>query len=392
MWLRHAAEHIFLCGTGDVAEQLCEANLRYGIAKIRHAEHQLGLDPTGMFIGAPDATVTRNSQRWCAGFGYGGQVRWNDELAVLDSKPNGCGMLVGALDAPPCEGDVREAAAAARADRLVLDGIELTYDLAESNHFVDVLELDRPLHPLDGEQPPPHLFVIHSSGHEHRRASPFGPGLYIDESAELQRMALRADTPWGPLSLLRGEDALRYFDFCSRVQEFNARRRELFGQRLFGHHRVICNATHQGLRAPGEIHLGAYWFQGSDGLFPLTLGPDQPVYLIRPHANFSDEAIQRLGWGERADRLGLLDALRGANLLPHGGGYCFPQLRRLLRVESKETRRVFWLEPDEGLPFGVESARDLPFSYRDLAVLHRMIELGLGTPVARYNIRFVVKE
>jgi hypothetical protein len=391
-WLKRAAEHLFLCGVGDVAEQLCEANMTRGIAKIQYAEERLGLEPRALFIGAPDATVTRNSYRWRRGFGYGGLVSWNRELAVLDSKPNGCGMLVGSLSSAPREQDVREAARAARDATTTLDGVELTYDLGESNHFVDALELDRKLLPT-AQDPPQHLFVIHSSGHEHRPSSPFGPGLYIDESAELSRMATTIATPWGPIALLQGDDAARYHRFCARVQRFNIERRELYGRLLFGDHDVVCNETHQGMRDDGLFHLGAYWFDDSARLFPLTLGPDQPIYLLQPHPNLADEVIDELGWRERAERLELSGALRSANILPHGGGYSYPHLKRLLRVEEQGARRTFWLEPaDGGLPVGVEDARPLPFVYRDLSVLHRLMELQLAAPVARYHIRFVVKE
>lgn len=388
--LRRAEEHLFLCGVSDVAEQLCRANMTYGLAKIHHVERAMGLEPRALFVGAPDATVTRNSYRWRQGFGYGGQVVWNAELAVLDSKPNGCGMLVGVPHRRPDEAAVREAARAAREAQLTLDGVELAYDLAESNHFVDALELEQQLDPF--EQLPEHLFIIHSSGHEHRPASPFGPGLYIDESEELLRIARQVETPWGPARVLAGAEARQYHDFCARVQDFNMQRRQLFGELLFGSHDVLCNATHQGMRAPGCFHLGAYWFEEEAQLFPLTLGPDQPVFLLRPRRNFSEQAIQKLGWEQRATRLGVMEHLTAANILPHGGGYSYPQLRQLLRVKKLGDRRIFVLEQEGGPPIEVEDPRALPFVYRDLAVLHRVTELQLAVPVARYRVRFVLKE
>jgi len=393
-WLERAAQRLFVGGVGDVAEQLCRANMTYGIAKILYAEHWAALEPQALFIGAPDATVTRNNYRWRHGFGYGGLVRWNPDLAVLDAKPNGCGMLVGALHAAPDARELLEAAASVKRSDLELDGVKLTYDLGESNHFVDVLEIDQMLHPVQGGSPPAdHLFVIHSSGHEHRPASPLGPGLYVDESDQLRQLAVRLPTPWGPVSLLQGKEARRYQQFCIGVQDFNQRRRELYARLLFGDHEVVSNPTHQGIREPGCFHLGAYWFDRTDQLFPLTLGPDQPVYLLQPLPNLSLEVIQQLGWADRASRLDLLQVLQRANILPHGGGYAYPGLERLLRVESKGDRRVFWLEPrDGGLPIGVEDIRDLPFVYRDLAVLHRLMDLRLATPVARYRIRQVVRE
>jgi hypothetical protein len=392
-WLRRAAEHLFLCGLGDVAEQLCQANMTFGLAKLQYAEEHLGLPPAALFVGAPDATVTRNTERWRSGFGYGGQVRWHPSLAVLDSKPNGCGMLVGAPDAAPEERVVRDAARSARNASLTLDGVELRYDLGESNHFVDALELEEVLAPQLVDQLPAHLFIIHSSGHEHRATSPLGPGLYLDESEELRAAADVVQTPWGTVSLLRDAEARAFFAFCARVQAFNLERRKLYAGLLFGPHSVLCNATHQGLRAPGVFHLGAYWFEEAS-LYPLTLGPDQPVYLLRPRPNFSLAVIERLGWRERAERLGVLPLLCSANLLPHGGGYCFPDLQRLVTVEPRGgDRRVFVLErSSDGALVRVEDARALPFAFRDMAVLARLMELEMADPVARYRIRFVVQD
>lgn len=378
---------------GDAAEALAIANLSYGLAKIQAVEARLGLEPTALFVGAPDLTVTRNPARWRQGFGYGGQLSWHPELAVLDAKPNGCGMLVSAVSAPPDEETVRGAAEQARAAALELDGVALSYDLGDSNHFVDALELEELLDSTFTA--PAHLIVIHSSGHEHRPSSPFGPGLYLDESEELRRLARRLETEWGTLSVLTGEEASRYHAFCERVQLFNARRRELYARVLFGEHSPICNLTHQGMRAPGVFQLGAYGFAreaAERSVVPLTLGPDQPVYLLRPRPSFSEAAIARLGWTERAERLGLTARLRSADLLPHGGGYAFPDLARLLRVESLGgDRRRFVLEDRAGESVEVEDVRALPFVYRDLEVLARIRELELARPLARYRIRFVIK-
>ncbi len=368
--------------------------MAHGLAKIQHVEALLGLEPVALFVGAPDLTVTRNAARFRQGFGYGGQLHWHPELAVLDAKPNGCGMLIAALSGPPDERQVREAARAAREAALELDGVPLRYDLGESNHFVDVCELEQVLDE-GGRELPRHLLVVHSSGHEHRPGSPFGPGLYLDESEELRRRARRFETPWGSLSVLSGEEARGFHAFCVRVQEFNARRRELYARALVGEHTPICNATHQGLRAPGVFQLGAYGFARDEAdrtILPLTLGPDQPVYLLRPRPGFSDAAIAKLGWRERAEREGVLAELRAADLLPHGGGYAFPALARLRGVEALGgDRRRFSLEDREGNAVTVEEIRELPFSFRGPEVLARLRELELAIPLARYRIRFVVR-
>lgn len=388
--LQRATERVFLCGLGDVAEQLCRANMTFGLAKIMYAEHQLGLESRALFIGSPDATVTRNIRRWRQGFGYGGQVYWNEELAVLDSKVNGCGMLVSAPRNMPDENHVRQAAHQAREAHLTLDGVELMYDLDDSNHFVDAAELDQVL--VEGVELPEHIFIIHSSGHEHRSGSPFGPGLYFDESQQLRAMASEISTPWGPLFALQGQHAQDYAHFCARVQAFNERRRLLYGEALFGPHDPLCNVTHQGMRAPGRFHLGAYCFEDARGLYPLTLGPDQPLYLIRPMPNFQPRIIEQLGWMERAQRLGVTETLLRANILPHGGGYSYPQIRGLARVDSHRDQRIFVLQDHADEELMIRDSRELPFVYRDQAVLNRLMELQMGIAVARYHIRFVIKE
>jgi len=391
-WLERAEQHLFCAGVGDTAEQLCRANMTFGLAKIQHAQHQLGLPADALFVGAPDATVTRNTHRWAAGFGYGGLVRWSPQIAVLDALPNACGMLLSVPAVRPSREGVAEAARSARAAELTLDGVELAYDLGESNHFVDALELEQVLVD-DPPDLPSDLFVIHSSGHEHRESSPWGPGLYLHLSPDLRRRSIAFETPWGPLSLLRDADADDFYRFCQQVQAFNQRRRELYGRQLFGAHRPLCNATHQGIRAPGLFHLGSYWFEDTATLYPLTLGPDQPVYLVRPRPNFAEAQLERLGWIQRAERLGASQTLRQANLLPHGGGYAYPELEKLLRVESQaDGRRRFILARRQGPPLQLDDIRSLPFVYRDLAVLQRTVALGLAEPVARYTVRFVIKD
>jgi hypothetical protein len=363
-----------------------------GLAKIHFAEQSLGLSPSAHFISAPDVTITRNSRRWRQGFGYGGQVSWDPTIAVLDAKPNGCGMLVGRLDKLPDEREVRQADTQLAHGAIELDGVSLEYDLGESNHFVDVCELEETL-ATDIEQPlPENIFVIHSSGHEHRSSSPYGPGLYYDESDELSRIRTVIETPWGSLSILQGDTAVQYHQQCLNVQSFNQRRRALYGRKLFGDFETVCNATHQGMRTPGVFQLGCYHFDDTHTLFPLTLGPDQPVYLLRPRPNYAPEVIEALGWHDRAQQLGLSETLHAANLLPHGGGYAYPQFKNLIdwKRDGEEARR-YTVENVQGSHQSFTQIRDLPFAYRDSSVLEKMLELQMADIVARYRIRFILK-
>ncbi|MDH5794638.1 MAG: hypothetical protein OEZ24_00880, partial [Candidatus Bathyarchaeota archaeon] len=106
--LRNAKDHCFFTGLNDSGAELCKANIPYGIAGIHCLQQHLGMEPNATFVATPDMTATRNTGRWKSGFGYGGKVSWgegNYDFVVLNTKPNGCGMLVGGLEDLP---DVEE--------------------------------------------------------------------------------------------------------------------------------------------------------------------------------------------------------------------------------------------------------------------------------------------
>jgi hypothetical protein len=240
------------------------------------------------------------------------------------------------------------------------------------------------------------LFIMHSSGHEHRGPTARGPGLYVDESEELRRAAELHETPWGTLSILRGDVAREWFEFVKVVQAFNLARREAFARALFGDFTVVKNATHQGLRALGDVNIGCYVFEPAetaDGtLYPLTLSPTLPAYLVAPQPNLTEQTVERLGWAERAARLGVLDRLVGLDVLPHGGGYTYPQFTGVARVHERgPDRRAFELLRADGGPAElVEDVRALRYGYRGMEILDRTVALGLARPVHTLDIRHVL--
>jgi hypothetical protein len=316
---------------------------------------------------------------------------------VLDIKPNACGMVAGAVPDFPALDDVRARLHDIERDGLVLDGTRLDNDLTESNHFVDVFEYDE-RHSIE---PAPlgarYYFVMHSSGHEHRGPNPRGPGLYYDESDELLAMARLFETPWGTLRILEGDAAARYHEFYLQVQDFNHRRREAFGRALFGEIDVVVNATHQGLtRGYNRANIGAYTYEdpgaGEAPMFPLTLSPTLPAFLVRGARNFDDAAIDALGWRERLERHGLLERIRGTNLLPHGGGYTYENIAGVRQVfEDGPDVRRFELESANGAAAPtIAHPRELPYGYRGLEVKERMEQLGLGRAVVQLDLKYVL--
>jgi hypothetical protein len=391
--LQRATEHIFSTGLDDSGARLGLANMKYGLAKIHLAQKAHGLAPDATFITAPDLTVTRNLNRWRSGFGYGGRITWGDgqqEWIPLDLKPNYCGMLAGGLDQLPTLDTLLQRVHTLQADELSIDGMPLKWDFGESNHFINVF---RVASLLDDRFLLPYAFVMHGSGGELRGETAWGDGLYWDRSESLRRKADILETPFGRLHLLTGQTARDYYAFCQRVDDFVKKRRLLVAQRLFDDLTLYSNVAHQGLASMNDMVLGTYLMRdGEDAVFPLTLQAGLPAYLVKGRPNLSDTVIERLGLEERAQRLGLYDRLRSANILPHGGGYTFPHLRDVLSVIEMGQERYFELSlGTDGSRQYVSDVRDLPYAYRGTEVVERVVELDLGELVARLTPLYVLK-
>lgn len=390
--LERGREHCFLAGIGDVGEKLCAANMPYGIAKIHHAQKELGFAPDATFVGAPDATVTRNVPRWNQGFGYGGRLKWSGDFAVLDIKSNGCGMLAGKLPSIPEQSDLLERTRSLLAGDLELEGIPVEYDLHEGNHFLDLCET------TGGEEADEaSWFVMHSSGHEHRVTSPFGCGIYYDACDELMARARVLDTPWGTLHILVDEDAEWFYGSYMKVQEWNHRRRSAIATHLFGEFDEVINATHQGLTAMNEAHLGCYVFTDEElaaGIrFPLTISADLPLYMVAPKANFTPELADKVGFLERAERHGVRDRVVGANLLPHGGGYKYPHFEGVAKVhEDGPDQRRFEMLKTDGTTEIIVDPKSQAFGYRGMEIVGKLDELELGRTVVEMKCKYVLRD
>ncbi|HET9947560.1 MAG TPA: hypothetical protein VFQ22_01415 [Longimicrobiales bacterium] len=392
--LRRAEDHIFSTGLSDSGARLALANMRYGLAKVHHVQEALGMRPDATFVAAPDLTVTRNVARWRSGFGYGGVVAWGDgedELVILDLKPNACGMIVGALDHLPNRTELLQRVHDLGHTRVEIDGIPVTWDFGKSNHFIDVCRVI----PMDGARLPPFVFLMHFAGDELRGDGPHGPGIYWDKSATLRRWMRVHETPFGCLRVLVGGHARAYVRHYQRVEAFVRERRRYAAAYVFGPHDVLNNETHQGLTGINRMVLGCYSFAPGAGeglLYPVGLRPDLPSYLVRGRPNLSRAAMDRLGFDGRARRLGVSERVEGAHVLPHGGGYVFPDIAGVACVHELDGERYFELEPSSGQGRQiVEDVRDLPFEYRDEKVLDRAVELDMLEVVACLVPEFVLK-
>ncbi|GAI16099.1 unnamed protein product, partial [marine sediment metagenome] len=143
---------------------LCKANSIYGIAGIHYVQNLLGMEPNATFIFTPDMTITRNVGRWRSGFGYGGKISWgdgNNDLIILNTKPNACGMIIGGLEKLPEIEDLIEKLYEMEKDTIKIDGIKIKWDFYKSNHFIDLFRVE-PVENLDFYLSP-YFFIIHGS-------------------------------------------------------------------------------------------------------------------------------------------------------------------------------------------------------------------------------------
>jgi len=398
--LKRAKAHIFSTGVHDSASILCTENMKFGLAKLQHVQHELGLNPDATFIAAPDATVTRNSRRWQQGFGYGGKISWgdgNDRLIFLDSMPNACGMLMGGLEELPSMEQMVNGIQKINTMEDTIDGVPIKWDFAAGNHFIDVFDF-KPL-TLDYNLPFKHAFIMHGSVPELKGDNDFtkhGFGLYHHESKILRELSEVIKTPFGLANILSGDNAKEYLDLYNFAASISKKKRLRAAEHFFGGFTEITNPIHQGLINMNEVILGSQDTRdpSSKGLFPLALRPDLPAYLIHGNKSFNEDAIEIMGFNRRAEHHGIKERLLNANILPHGGGYTFPHVLGLKRViEDFSGLRYFVTEmaTTADTEYVFTTPKELQFAYRGRQVVSRTLELGLGTVVARLDPKFVLK-
>jgi hypothetical protein len=371
--LRHASRSIFLTGVGDTAEALCRANMAYGLAKVHWVQRGMGLPPDACFVGAPDATITRNVERWESGFSYGGRIRYSGDFAVLSVKSNCCGIYFGVVADTPGPDAVLEGIRRLQSQRPEVSGTALTWDFGNSNHFISVLRLRDPIRNRTA------AVMVHGSGPELRGPGPHGPGLYVDASPRLRQLAETVDTPLGPVTIVRGAGLAEYWDGYRAAEAHSRQRRKLIADALFPGVEEVSNTTHQGLLAPNDIVLGCI-AQAPGVPVPLALRADLPVPIVEMLPNLAPHVLERTGIGPWARQLGLYDRVAHANILPHGGGYTLPGLKRLEAVSQIPAGRVFELSTGKGRSARVfhRNFRHVPFGYRGEEVLRQVESLELG--------------
>jgi hypothetical protein len=392
-YLSRAKDHLFMTGVNDNGMKLCAANMVYGIAKIHFLQEKLNLKADATFISTPDATITRNAERWNNGFGYGGKIEWGNgtlELMILDLLPNACGMLVGGLEElPQIETLIDKVSTiSVKSSDIKVNGIKVVWDFGKGNHFIDVFKV-RDI--MGMENFLPYIFIIHGAGDELRDDNPKGYGLYYHRSKRLENIAEKIDTPFGKIRFLTGKEASDYYEQYKFVDDFSKRRRIEFAKRLFGDFKIISNETHQGLADINTMLLGCHLIKDNK-ILPITLRGDLPAYLVYGKPSFTKEQIENLGFEKRAKKLDLTKRLRNANVVPHGGGYHFPDILSVLKVIENNGQRYFLMDliNDRGKKV-IKDLREIPYDYRGRMVVLRTLELDLAKIIAKLIPLYVLK-
>lgn len=388
--LKRAKQSIFSMGVGDIASKLCRANAVYGLSKIQWMQKELGMEPDATFITGPDETISRNRERWQSGYGYGGRVSWgsgNEKLIVLNVMVNACGMLLGGLEDEPDLVSLIKRLRTLHEEDAYIDGLKVNWDLGKSNHFVDVFKVKA----TANDDFPDYAFVIHAGAPEVKGDNEKGPGLYYRKSKYWQEKYVEMKTPFDTIYYLEGDDALEYYEYFRFARNFSIKRREYAAEHLFDNYMNISSTMHQTLPNLNEILLGTHDVSGTE-FFPVTLRADRPAFIMRPKPNLSERTIEYLNFRERAEELGVLNRLKNANILPHGGGYTFPFMTKVHDVKVVDGTRYFVISlRNSNSKKVIADLREIQYRYRDEKVIERTLELELGQVVARLEPMFVLK-
>ncbi|KXA95398.1 hypothetical protein AKJ40_01010 [candidate division MSBL1 archaeon SCGC-AAA259M10] len=387
--LDFAEERIFSLGPRDLGSALSYRNMRFGIGKMIYAS---GSEDVHCIL-APDASITRNRERWFSGFGYGGVIRWDDEnLAFPQIKPNACGMILVQLNDLPEEKELIERASAVNETELSLNGIEIDPDFGSGNHFFEFYEPLEISESFEYFSHDSYYAILHCSAPELK-----------DEVYSYIGKGRQVQTPLGEITVLEGKEAERYRDKWEKMKTFARKRRRLLAEEVLGsyNYRIISNYLHQGLFSETEARLGCYDTQAEYGenIYPVTLRWDCPVYIFEGKKNLSENLMKRLEFQDRAKKLGLEESLLNANILPHGGGYKVKLSYQNVETTDTDFGKVFTLSNPEPFyeereggnesdfsDFGkmcVTSPGELPYTYRGKGVSRKIMEFDLSDLVAK---------
>lgn len=361
----------------DSATSLALANLRHGLAKMLATQHQLGFPLDATFICSPDFTTPRNQVKWQWGLAIGGKVQWGDgsqPLVFLDPQVNTSTALVATVDHRPELRVMLERIDRLRGKQVVIQGLDMEWDLGRDNHFLNVYQVasSSGLNLISE-----FVVIVHGGEAEVRKPNALGWGLDYRESPPLREHMLVVDTPFGPTRVLTGQAAWDHYAGYLRYQNYSKEKRRVIAEEIFPGCQVISNEHHHGFDGINTALIGAYGFDpGLDTVYPITLRSDLPTYLARGTANVRHDHLPDAVPATLGNRIA------NANVLPHGGGYTYPELASLEEIVPGATERYFVLRTTSGGRRVTADLTSIPFEYRGEPVMEMVRTWGLGEIVA----------
>jgi hypothetical protein len=373
--LEYAEERVFFLGIRDLTSAVSQKNMLYGLGKMLYV-----LDGGAFCVFGPDATITRNKERWTSGFGYGCVIRWSDEGIIFpEMRPNGCGMILAKLEELPQRDELFESIAGLNEEGLEVEGFEIKPDFGKGNHFFEIYKAVEVSPDVQRTMSSRYYAILHCSSPERK-----------DEIYGMVDGGEWVETPLGRISVLVDSAAKEYMKVWDDYNSFCRKRREAIMREVLRDGAVVLDKTHQGLTSMNEIRLGCYDTRDGE-LFPIALRWDMPVYIMRGNPNLSIDVISRMGFKDRAEKTGLLEELKEVNILPHGGGYKISIPYNEVRVVQKKESRFFILKESKTKKKIISrygeiiftNPRELPYDYRGRHVIEKTLEYDLGKPMAK---------
>jgi len=382
--LEKARKNIFDFGCGDASDVVAKLNLQHGLGKVMWVLGSKGIDSRDVVaVTTPDSGITRNKERWQAGFSYGCLVRWPSGketgryFAFPQIKPNACGMLVAKIKDIPQISDLCDKLHAIDEKGLRIKGSKIKLNVGVSNHFIELCRVSESN--TSGLREGDAVAIIHTSPSECKDM------LYNFNSWQ-SKGGTWEETPLGPLFVLEDEVAKEYLEVYQEVEEFSFAKRKMLADCLFKDFEVISNPTHQGLFGDNEARLGLYQFNDEDELLPVTFRWDINVYLMKPKENISEEILAENGFVSEHNR----STLKGLNVLPHGGGYQIPFKSQGWRVMKNGSKNLFSNHNGKN-EFVFSSPSEIPYHYRGLEIIEKIEELKLATMAAKLRQEYTLK-
>lgn len=381
--LEEAANRIYDFGHRDASDVVAQLNLQYGLGKIIWALKKRKIDTQStLAVTTPDSGITRNKERWQAGFSYGCLLRWPSEeeagraFAFPELKPNACGMLVAKINNIPSLQNLSDGLHQIEKNGLRIKESKLKLNVGVSNHFIEICRVSESSNPALNVNDI--VAVIHTSPSE------FKSTLY-DFNMWKNKGGVWEDTPLGPLLVMEGQAANEYLSTYRDIEAFSLQKRLVLAKHLFNDFQVISNSTHQGLFNDNEARLGLYRFEHDNELLPVTFRWDINVYLMSPQVNLAEEFI-----GQKNSSDKITSILKDLNMLPHGGGYELPFLPEGWRVMQNGSKRLFAYK-NAGTEFVFSSPSEIPYHYRGLQVIDKIEALKLGKVAAKLKQVYTLK-